>query len=252
MPPKTTDFAIVYAPTEGLYAELASFRDPKTKELLMEELRTKYKITVAGPNTLCAILQAFHMGFHTLKVQKHATQIHDDLKNITNRFTKHFDGILVQRKKLEEEQKKLEEKPKIEQTTEQVYNELSDNFKEIFDRNIKTKSNRSKLGMDGRMGKWEDDVQSASKFTDKTPYHDIEQRGATDVLDQDLVVREDIFKEIEKTEEKQKKLMVEDDDIDWENFDMTDDNENPAEKLSYRIRQEEEGFKFGGNIISIL
>ena len=72
MPPKTTDFAIVYAPTEGLYAELSSYRDPKTKELLMEELRTKYKVTVAGPNTLCAILQAFHMGFHTLKVQKHA------------------------------------------------------------------------------------------------------------------------------------------------------------------------------------
>ena len=105
MPPKTTDFAIVYAPTEGLYAELASFRDPKTKELLMEELRTKYKITVAGPNTLCAILQAFHMGFHTLKVQKHATQIHDDLKNITTRFAKHFDGILVLRKKLEDTMK---------------------------------------------------------------------------------------------------------------------------------------------------
>ena len=105
MPPKTTDFAIVYAPTEGLYAELSSYRDPKTKELLMEELRTKYKITVAGPNTLCAILQAFHMGFHTLKVQKHATQIHDDLKNTTNRFTKHFDGILVLRKKLEEAMK---------------------------------------------------------------------------------------------------------------------------------------------------
>ena len=105
MPPKTTDFAIVYAPTEGLYAELSSYRDPKTKELLMEELRIKYKITVAGPNTLCAILQAFHMGFHTLKVQKHATQIHDDLKNITTRFIKHFDGILVLRKKLEETMK---------------------------------------------------------------------------------------------------------------------------------------------------
>ena len=102
MPPKTTDFAIIYAPTEGLYAELASYRDFKTKELLMEELRKKYKVTVAGPNTLCAILQAFHMGFHTLKVQKHATQIHDDLKNVTTRFTKHFDGILVLRKKLEE------------------------------------------------------------------------------------------------------------------------------------------------------
>jgi len=102
MPPKTTDFAIVYVPIEGLYAELSSYRDPKTKELLMEELRIKYKVTVAGPNTLCAILQAFHMGFHTLKVQKHATQIHDDLKNITSRFNKHFDGILILRKKLEE------------------------------------------------------------------------------------------------------------------------------------------------------
>jgi len=102
MPPKTTDFAIIYAPTEGLYAELASYRDPKTKELLMEELRTKYKVTVAGPNTLCAILQAYHLGFQTLKVQKHATQIHDDLKNITTRFTKHFDNIKGLRKKLEE------------------------------------------------------------------------------------------------------------------------------------------------------
>ena len=102
MPPKTTDFAIVYAPTEGLYAELASYRDPKTKELLMEELRTKYKITISGPNTLCAILQAYHLGFQTLKVQKHATQIHNDLKNITMRFTKHFDGIKGLRKKLEE------------------------------------------------------------------------------------------------------------------------------------------------------
>ena len=55
MPPKTTDFAIVYAPTEGLYAELSSYRDPRNKELLMEELRTKYKVTVAGPNTFCLL-----------------------------------------------------------------------------------------------------------------------------------------------------------------------------------------------------
>jgi len=104
-PPKTTDFAIVYAPTEGLYAELASYRDYKTKELLLEELRKKYKITIAGPNTLCAILQAYHLGFQTLKVQKHATQIHDDLKSITSRFTKHFDGIKNLRKKLEDAMK---------------------------------------------------------------------------------------------------------------------------------------------------
>ena len=65
-PPKTTDFAIVYAPTEGLFAELSSYRDPKTKELLLEELRTKYKITIAGPNTLSALLQSYHLGFQTL------------------------------------------------------------------------------------------------------------------------------------------------------------------------------------------
>ncbi len=101
-PPKTTDFAIVYAPTEGLFAELSSYRDPKTKELLLQELRTKYKITIAGPNTLSAILQSYHLGFQTLQVQKHATQIYGDLRNITSRFEKHFEGIKDLRKKLEQ------------------------------------------------------------------------------------------------------------------------------------------------------
>ncbi len=101
-PPKTTDFAIVYAPTEGLFAELSSYRDPKTKQLLLEELRTKYKVTIAGPNTLSALLQSYHLGFQTLKVQKHATQIYNDLKLISRRFEKHFDGIIDLRKKLEQ------------------------------------------------------------------------------------------------------------------------------------------------------
>ena len=69
-PPKTVDFALVYAPTEGLFAELSSYRDPKTKELLLQELRTKYKVTIAGPNTLSALLQSYHLGFQTLKVQQ--------------------------------------------------------------------------------------------------------------------------------------------------------------------------------------
>ena len=101
-PPKTTDFAIIYAPTEGLFAELSSYRDPKTKELLLQELRTKYKVTIAGPNTLSALLQSYHLGFQTLQVQKHATQIYGDLRSITSRFEKHFDGIVELRKKLEQ------------------------------------------------------------------------------------------------------------------------------------------------------
>tara|TARA_B100000315_G_C14373888_1_gene494266 strand:- start:386 stop:724 length:339 start_codon:yes stop_codon:yes gene_type:complete len=68
----------------------------------LEELRTKYKITVAGPNTLSALLQSYHLGFQTLKVQKHATQIYNDLKLISVRFEKHFSGIVDLRKKLEQ------------------------------------------------------------------------------------------------------------------------------------------------------
>ena len=101
-PPKSTDFAIVYVPTEGLFAELSSYRDPKTKELLLQELRTKYKVTISGPNTLSALLQSYHLGFQTLKVQQHATQIYSDLRNISSRFEKHFDGIKDLRKKLEQ------------------------------------------------------------------------------------------------------------------------------------------------------
>ena len=101
-PPKSTDFAIIYVPTEGLFAELSSYRDPKTKELLLQELRTKYKVTISGPNTLSALLQSYQLGFQTLKVQKHATQIYTDLRMITTRFEKHFENILDLRKKLEQ------------------------------------------------------------------------------------------------------------------------------------------------------
>ena len=92
-PPKTTDFGILYLPTEGLYFELTSYRDPETKVLLIEELRQKYKVTLAGPNVLCSIIQAFHLGFQTLKIQKHAKQIYVDLTKISQRFDKHFMNI---------------------------------------------------------------------------------------------------------------------------------------------------------------
>jgi len=102
VPPKTTDFAIVYAPTESLFSELSSYQDPSTKELLTHELMKKYKVVILGPNTLSAYLQSLHMGFQTLKVQKHATEIYDHLRNISTRFSKHFDNVLILRKKLEE------------------------------------------------------------------------------------------------------------------------------------------------------
>jgi len=102
VPPKTTDFGIVYAPTESLYKELTDFQDPSTKELLTQELMKKYKIVIMGPNTLSAYLQSLHMGFQSLKVQKGATEIYNHLKTISTRFAKHFDNVIVLRKKLEE------------------------------------------------------------------------------------------------------------------------------------------------------
>ena len=102
VPPKTVDFAIVYAPTENLFLELSNYQDPTTKELLTQELMKKYKVTIMGPNNLSGYLQSLHMGFHSLQVQKHATEIYDHLKTISTRFSRHFDNILVLRKKLEE------------------------------------------------------------------------------------------------------------------------------------------------------
>ena len=102
VPPKTTDFAIVYAPTESLYKELTEYQDPSNKELLTQELMKKYKVVICGPNTLSAYLQSLHMGFQSLRVQKGATEIYNHLKTISSRFGKHFDNIISLRKKLEE------------------------------------------------------------------------------------------------------------------------------------------------------
>ena len=102
VPPKTVDFAIVYAPTESLFLELANYQDPSTKELLTQELMKKYKVTIMGPNNLSGYLQSLHMGFQSLRIKKHASEIYDHLKKISTRFNMHFNNVLVLRKKLEE------------------------------------------------------------------------------------------------------------------------------------------------------
>ena len=68
-PPKTTDFAIMYLPIEGLYAEV--IRRPG----LADELQNKYRVIVAGPTTLAALLNSLQMGFKTLAIEKHSKEI---------------------------------------------------------------------------------------------------------------------------------------------------------------------------------
>ena len=67
--PTTTDFAVMYLPTEGLYSEIV--KDPD----LVNELRSKYKVLPCGPTVLAALLNSFSLGFQTLKIQKSSGEI---------------------------------------------------------------------------------------------------------------------------------------------------------------------------------
>lgn len=81
-PPNTTDFAIMFLPVEGLYAEI--LRHPGIFELLQ---RT-YHITVTGPTTLSALLSSLQMGFRTLAVQKRSSEVWKVLEEVKTEFGK--------------------------------------------------------------------------------------------------------------------------------------------------------------------
>ena len=68
-PPQTTDFAVMYVPTEGLFAE--AMRAPG----LAQRVQSKYRVTVAGPTTLHALLNSLQMGFRTLAIQKRSSEV---------------------------------------------------------------------------------------------------------------------------------------------------------------------------------
>ncbi|MDE0314668.1 MAG: DNA recombination protein RmuC [Candidatus Poribacteria bacterium] len=79
-PPHTTEFAIMFLPTEGLYAEVV--RQPGQVEQLLRE----YRVVVAGPTTLASILLSIRVGFQTLAIQKHSTELWDILATVQNGF----------------------------------------------------------------------------------------------------------------------------------------------------------------------
>lgn len=81
-PPHTTDFAILFLPTEGLYAEV--LRQPG----LVEELQLRHRVIPAGPTTLSAILSSLRMGFRTLAIEQRATEVWDVLAAVKTEFGK--------------------------------------------------------------------------------------------------------------------------------------------------------------------
>ncbi len=91
-PPKTTDFAVMFLPTEGLYAEV--LRSPGE----VADLLHRYRIVVAGPTTLAAILSSLRMGFRTLAIEKRSSEVWEILAAVKTEFGK-FGDVMAKLKK---------------------------------------------------------------------------------------------------------------------------------------------------------
>ena len=86
-PPHTTDFAILFLPAEGLYAEV--LRRPG----LMDSLQRDYRVTLAGPTTLLAMLNSLHMGFRTLALEQQASEVWKVLGAVKTEFERYVDWV---------------------------------------------------------------------------------------------------------------------------------------------------------------
>lgn len=86
-PPYTTNFAIMFLPFEGIYAEVVRKAD------LLDELQRKYNVIVTGPTTLAAILNSLQMGFRTLAIQRRSNEVWETLGAVKTEF-ENFGGIL--------------------------------------------------------------------------------------------------------------------------------------------------------------
>lgn len=94
-PPHTTDFALLFLPTEGLYAEV--LRRPGLSDLLQRE----YRVTVAGPTTLTALLNSLQMGFRTLAIERRSSEVWQVLGAVKTEFTKFGDVLAKTKSQLE-------------------------------------------------------------------------------------------------------------------------------------------------------
>jgi DNA recombination protein RmuC len=95
-PPHTTDFGMLFVPTEGLYAE--ALRRPG----LMQALQTDYKVMLVGPTTLLATLTSLQMGFRTLALEKRSAEVWEVLGAVKTEFGKFGEVLAKTKKKLEE------------------------------------------------------------------------------------------------------------------------------------------------------
>jgi DNA recombination protein RmuC len=94
-PPETTDFAILFLPVESLFAEI--LRRPG----LCERLQRDYRVTVAGPTTLAALMNSLRMGFKTLAIQKRSSEVWELLGAVKRQFSRFADSLEAVQKHLD-------------------------------------------------------------------------------------------------------------------------------------------------------
>lgn len=114
--PTTTDFAIMYLPTEGLYAEVLKSNG------LVEQLQRDYKIIICGPTTICALLNSFQMGFRTMAIEKRSGEIWNMLSSFKKEFGIYVELLAKTQKKLTEATDTIENATK---KSEKIQKQLS-------------------------------------------------------------------------------------------------------------------------------
>jgi DNA recombination protein RmuC len=102
-PPKTTDFALMFLPTEGLYAEAIR------RMGLIEQVQRDCRVVFAGPTTLAALLNSLQMGFRTLAIQKRSSEVWNLLAGVKTEFGKFGDALAAVKDKLDQAARKMED-----------------------------------------------------------------------------------------------------------------------------------------------
>ena len=102
-PPMTTDFAVLYVPTEGLYAEILRYPG------LFESLQSDYRVTIAGPTTIAAILSSYQLGFRTLAIAEQTSHVWDMLTTIKGEFGKFGDLLEKTKDKLDQASRTIDD-----------------------------------------------------------------------------------------------------------------------------------------------
>jgi DNA recombination protein RmuC len=102
-PPRTTDFALMFLPTEGLYAEAIR------RVGLVEQVQRDCRVIFAGPTTLAALLNSLQMGFRTLAIQKRSSEVWNLLAGVKTEFGKFGEALSSVKDKLEQAARKMED-----------------------------------------------------------------------------------------------------------------------------------------------